>query len=167
MHLYRAFAYQIQALETFSAAAQPEVMVFFEAHTPEAAAATLLRVLALSWGCSPADVEFYNLTDEHELRRDWSADAPGDAALWVTGCAHGPLFQPADRTLMFVRPLTLTRLLQARQATLPLRALQRAAERAADERRRSDQRLRQGFMAELGQMLRGQQPAAEQAGAQA
>ncbi|MBE2242462.1 MAG: hypothetical protein IAE86_06890 [Burkholderiaceae bacterium] len=156
MHLYRAHAYQLQHLETFSAAAQPEVMVFFESHTPEAAPATLLRLLALSWGCTPADVEFYNLTDEHDLRAEHGPEAPGDAALWVTGHAHGPLFHAVDRTLMFVRPLTLTRLLQARQATAPLRALQRAAERDADERRQRQQREAHAFMTDLARMVRGQ-----------
>lgn len=161
MILYRANAYRIEQLETFSAAAQPEVLVFFEAHTPEAASATLLRLLALAWGCTPADVEFYNLADEHDLRAEHAAQAPGDAALWVTGAwasgdRHGPLFQAMDRTLMFVRPLTLTRLLQARQATQPLRALRRAAEREATARQQREQRehrQRQGFMAGLAAML--------------
>lgn len=156
MILYRAFAYRIENLETLGAHLQPEVLVFFEAHTPEAAAATLLRLCALAWGCTPADVEFRNLADEHELRAEYGAIAPGDAALWVTGEAGGPLFQALDRTLMFTRPLTLTRLLQARQATLPLRALRRGAEREAATRR---QRLlrqeghRQGFMDGLAAML--------------
>jgi hypothetical protein len=151
--LYRAFAYQLQPLETFSPDVQPEVMVFFESHTPEAASATLLRTLALAWGCTPADVDFYNLVDEQELRRDWGSVAPGDAALWVTGHCHGPLFQPVDRTLMFVRPLTLRRLLLARQATAPLRRLQVAAAREADQRKQREQRQRHGFMAEMSRML--------------
>lgn len=156
MHLYRAHAYQIQALETFSPAVQPEVMVFFESHTPEASSATLLRSLALAWGCSLADIDFYGLVDEQDLASQHGPVAPGDAALWVTGQRHGPLFQPVDRTLMFVRPLTLRRLIQAHQATLPLRSLQRAAARDADQRAQAQQRQRHGFMADLSQMLRSQ-----------
>ncbi len=163
MHLYRAFAYRIERLETFHADVQPEVMVFFEAHAAAAAGPTLRRLLALAWGCIPADVEFYNLHDEHDLLAEHADEAPGDAALWVTGFDCGPLFQPADRTLMFVRPRTLRRLLQARSATLPLRALRRAAERdaerAAQERRRREQRQREGFVRGLAAML-ARQPAA-------
>lgn len=158
MHLYRAFAYQIQALETFSADVEPEVMVFWEAHHPGAAIATLQRLLALSWGCRPDDIEYHNLDGEPELHASWGDIAPGDAALWVSGAAHGPLFQPADRTLMFVRPSTLRRLLQARQATLPLLALQRAAARDADARAQRQQRQRHAFMADLSAAL-ARQPA--------
>lgn len=154
--LYRAFAYQLQPLETFHPDLQPEVMVFFEAHSPESAPATLLRLLAITWGCTPAQVEFYNLFSEHELLERDADTVPGDAALWVTGQYHGPLFQRMDRTLMLVRPSTLVRLLQARQATLPLRTLQRAAAQAADARKQIEQRQRQGFMADLSQMLRSQ-----------
>lgn len=158
MHLYRAFAYQLQPLETYHADVQPEVMVFFEAHTPEAAAATLARLLALAWGCTPAEVEHYNLCSEGELR-DHSA-APGDAALWETGHHHGPLFHRADRTLLFVRPGTLTRLLQARQATLPLRALQQRAVLAAQQAERERALLRDSFKASLMRTLRGEPPRA-------
>ncbi len=158
MYLFRAFAYQLQPLETFHPDLQPEVMVLFEAHAPAAVAAgaTLQRELALAWCCHPNDVEYYNLCSADELRRDYGDEAPGDAALWVTGHDHGPLFQPLDRTLLFVRPLTLRRLLQARQATLPLRALQRAAARqaAADDSRR--RRTRHYVMADIAQALRNQ-----------
>lgn len=157
MHLYRAFAYQIQPLETYHADVQPEVMVFFESHTPDAAPATLARLLALAWGCTPADVEHYNLHSEGELRDH--SDAPGDAALWETGYSHGPLFHRADRTLMFVRPSTLTRLLQARQATLPLRALQQRALLATQQAERERERQRIGFASGLSRALRGEQRA--------
>ena len=67
MHLFRAHAYQVQQLETVHREPQqPEVMVFFEAHRPEAASATLLRLLALAWGCTPADIEFRDLVDEQD-----------------------------------------------------------------------------------------------------
>ena len=154
MHLYRAFAYRVEHLETLNP--QPEMMIFFESHTPEARSATLLRLLALSWGCSPADIEFHGLVDAHELRCNWGGEAPGDASLWVTGQHHGPVFQPIERTLMFVRPLTLRRLLLAHQATAPLRRLQVAAAREAAATQQRAQRQRHGFMADLSQMLRSQ-----------
>ena len=154
MTLYRAFAYQLQALDTPAHRDQPEVMVFFEAASAETAPAVLLRLLALAWGCTPADVEFYNLFDEHELHRRDGDSAPGDAALWVSGMYHGPLFHRIDRTLMFVRPRTLQRLLLAAQATLPLREQQRVAAAAADKAMQVQQRQRAGFMADLSQQLR-------------
>lgn len=153
--LYRAFAYQFQPdLAPFDATVQPEVLVFFEAHTREAAGATLQRGLALAWGCRLDDVEFYNLADEHEVCADWGDEAPGDAALWVTGRSHGPLFQSLERTLMLVRPLTLRRLLQARSATVPLRALQRAAAREATMRAAELRRERSTFLHTLQARLR-------------
>lgn len=156
MTLYRAFAYQSQLLDTPAAELQPEVMVFFEAATAEASGATLLRLLGLAWGCTPADVDFYNLESEHELRRMYGDDAPGDAALWVSGSHHGPLFQDLDRVLVLVRPLTLRRLLAARQAAVPLAERQRAAARAADCANQARQRQRGAFMADLAQMLHHQ-----------
>lgn len=149
MYLFRAFAYQLQSLETFDARVQPEVMVFFEVHHPLAAIATLQRVLALSWGCRPADIEFHGLTDAAELLQQHAEVAPGDAALWVTGNHHGPTFQATDRTLMFVRPSTLRRLAMARQATAPLRALQRAAAHEAGVREQRQQRQRNDFLVDL------------------
>jgi len=152
--LYRCFAFRVQALEALNP--EPEMCVFFAAHTPEASSATLLRLLALAWGCSPADIDFHSLVDAHDLACQHGPVAPGDAALWVTGQHHGPLFQPADRTLMFVQPHTLRRLLLAHQATLPLRSAQRAAARQADQAAQAQQRQRHGFMADLSQMLRSQ-----------
>ncbi len=154
MTLFRAFAYQLQRLNTRPADEQPEVMVFFEAPSAEAAPAVLLRLLALAWGCTPADVEFYNLFDEHELRLRDGDDVPGDAALWCSGMYHGPLFHRLDRTLLLVRPRTLERLLLARQATLPLRDQQREAAAAADQALQAQQRQRSLRMADLAQELR-------------
>lgn len=152
--LYRAFAYQIQPLHTRLEDMQPEVLVFFEARDAEVAPATLLRLCALAWGCTTADVDYYNLIDERALLAERAEEAPGDAALWSTGWYCGPTFHRSDRTLMFVRPNTATRLLQARQATLPLRALQRAAAKAEHERLAEEQRQRMGFMGGLQRMLR-------------
>ena len=154
MTLYRVFAYRTQLLDTPAAELQPEVMVFFESATPEASGATLLRLLGLAWGCSPADVDFYNLETEHELRRMYGDDAPGDAALWVSGSHHGPLFQPEERVLMLVRPLTLRRLRAARRAAAPLAERQAAAAREADRINQARQSQRSMFMADMAQALR-------------
>jgi len=154
MTLYRAFAYQTALLDTPADQLQPEVMVFFEAPTPEASGATLLRLLGMAWGCSPADVDFYNLQSEQELCRTYGDDAPGDAALWVSGSYHGPMFQDAERVLMMVRPLTLRRLLAARRAAAPLAERQAAAAREADRANQARQRERSLFIADMAQALR-------------
>lgn len=152
--LFRAFAYQIQPLETYAADVQPEVMVFFEAPDADQAPATLLRLCALAWGCSATDVDYYNLYSEDELMAERGEEVPGDAALWTNGWHHGPTFQAADRTLMFVRPLTATRLLQARAATQPLRRLQRLASQEANEREAQRRRERRGFFSGVVSALR-------------
>lgn len=157
MTLYRAIAYQLQPLDTPYADLQPECCVFFEAHTSEAAPALLLRLLALAWGCTPAEVEFYNLHSERELLQAGRDDdgLAGDAALWISGNYHGPTFHRTDRTLLLVRPSTLERLLQAHQETLPLRALQRRAVVAAALAKQEQQRQSNWFKADLAQQLRG------------
>lgn len=154
MTLYRAFGFKIEPLDTPPEQTQPEVMVFFESATAEGSSATLLRLLALAWGCSASDVDFYNLESEHDLRRCHGDYAPGDAALWVSGSHHGPLFQRVDRTLMLVRPLTLQRLLQARAQAEPLAQRQAAAAREADRISQQRQRERSLFMADMAQALR-------------
>lgn len=154
--LYRAFAFRSDLLDAPASELQPEVMVFWESATRDACGSTLLRLLGLAWGCGAADVDYYNVDDEHELRRRNADDAPGDAALWVTGQFLGPLFHPAERTLMFVRPLTLERLLRASDAAAPLRTLQRAAELEAASRWRQGQRERNLFVADLSRSLRDQ-----------
>jgi hypothetical protein len=127
MILYRANAYRLQRLNTPPAEFQPEMFVFFEAKSAEEAPATLLRLLALAWGCEPSDIEFYNLNSEAELvAASGSVAAAGDARLLEIGWSHGPLFARMDRTMMLARPLTQMRLLRARQAAVPLQALQRA-----------------------------------------
>lgn len=154
MTLYRAIAYQLQPLDTPFADVQPEVCVFFESHSTDTAASKLLRLLALAWGCTAPEVDFYNLHSEHELLRDGSDEAPGEAALWLSGAYNGPLFHNVARTLMLVRPHTLVRLLQAHQATLPLRELQRQAAAVADAAFQARQRQRNLFMADVAQSLR-------------
>lgn len=146
MHLFRAIAFQLQSLDTRQVDVQPECCVFFEAHEPEAAPAVLLRLLALAWGCTAPEVDFYNLHSEAEMLRDGRDEAPGDAALWLSGNFNGPLFHRVDRTLMLVRPTTLARLLRARQDAMPLQALQRKAAQVADMYQQADQRKRQGFL---------------------
>ena len=159
MQLFRAIAYRLQRANMPLAEQQPEVTVFFEATDQHAANHQLPNLLALAWGCRPADVEFYNLQDEAQLLRDGGlsvgglvgADAPpanpgpsghpgrlGDWALLVTGWYHGPLFCRADRTLMLVRPLTLARLQQARRYAVPWHANQRAAAAQATGMARSE-----------------------------
>lgn len=132
--LHRAIAYRLERTHTPDDQHQPEVTVFFEAPTVTAAS-SLLRLLALTWGCQPPDVEFYNLETEYDLiqgvyapsAKNGAANEMGDAALLVTGWYQGPLFCRADRTLMLVRPLTLKRLLRARVLAVSLHATQRAA----------------------------------------
>lgn len=153
MKLFRAIAYRLQRANTPPAEQQPEVTVFFEADTQHAANHLLPNLLALAWGCRPADVEFYNLQGEAELLRDGglsvgglvgvdpaaaTAHQLGDWALLVTGWYHGPLFCRADRTLMLVRPLTLARLHQARRYAVPWHANQRAAAAQATGMARSE-----------------------------
>ena len=132
MLLYRAIAYRLEHANVPPELRQPEVTVFFEAPGPDAAPARLLRLLALAWGCEPAELEFYNCYDEADLRAsvELGPDA-GDVALIVNGWYHGPLFCRADRTLHFVRPLTLERLAHARRQALPFHTRQRAAANAA------------------------------------
>lgn len=156
MTLYRAIAYQLQPLDTPPAAVQPETCVFFESHSAETAPATLLRLLALAWGCTAPEVDFYNLHSEAELLRDGADEAPGEAALWLSGNYHGPLFHNPQRTLAVVRPTTLARLHSAWQATAPLRALQHQAAEAADQAMQAQQRTRNLFMADLAQQLRSE-----------
>lgn len=153
MHLHRAIAYQLQPLHTPPADVQPECCVFFESATLEAAPALLLRLLALAWGCTPADVEFYNLHTAPELLRDGAAEAPGDAALWLSGNYHGPLFHTPERTLLLVRPNTLARLMRAWQHTLPLREAQLRASALADAQIQAQQRFRAAFMADVSRGL--------------
>jgi hypothetical protein len=131
--LYRAVAYRLQRHDTPLEHQQPECHVFVEAADHTAAAATLLRTLAAAWACEPADVEFYNLYSEAELRSDASTSdcALGDAALLLTGWYHGPLFCRADRVLALVQPRTLARLTFARHLTEPWQRRQRHAARMA------------------------------------
>ena len=160
MHLYRATAYQIQPLDTPERDMQPEACVFFEARSPECAPATLLRLLSLAWGCTPADVEFYNLMSEDEVLAEGAEEAPGDASLWLSGWYNGPLYRRADQALMFVRPTTARRLHNAQAATIPFRTLQRLAAEKHEERLRAQERQRTGILGGLTRMLSGAQPPA-------
>ena len=118
MQLFRAIAYRLERTDTPPAEQQPEVTVFFECDSADAAPAKLLRLLALAWGCAAPEVEFYNLTPEADLLAgNGLGDLHmGDAALLVSGWFNGPLFTAADRTLALVQPRTLQRLAAARAA---------------------------------------------------
>ena len=155
MTLYRAIAYQLQPLDTYEDEVQPECCVFFEAHTPETAPITLVRMLALAWGCTPADVGFYNLHSEHELLRDGAEEAPGEASLWVSGNYHGPLFHRTERTLMFVRPITLARLIDARSQTMQFRTVQRLAAQAWELQLEQARRKRDSLFGSVVRALGG------------
>lgn len=122
--LHRAVAYQLQTRSVPEAERQPEVTVFFEAEGDSAAvAARLIRLLALTWGCDAADVEFYNLWTEAELQAQSLCDpSAGDARLLENGYVHGPLFCRRLHTLMLVRPLTLARLQRAREVAARVQA---------------------------------------------
>lgn len=128
--LHRAVAYQLQTMSTPRADRQPEVTVFFEAEGDSAAvAARLIRLLALTWGCEPADVEFYNCWTEAELlAQSTCPDNAGDARLLENGHYHGPLFCRRLHTLMLVRPITLARLQHAREVAARVQAAQLTAQ---------------------------------------
>lgn len=127
--LHRAVAYQLQTRSTPEADRQPEVTVFFEADGDSAAvAAKLIRLLALTWGCEPAEVEFYNCWSEAELLANSTCQpSAGDARLLEKGNAYGPLFCRRLNTLMLVRPLTLMRLQKAREVAARVQAEHLAA----------------------------------------
>lgn len=122
--LHRAVAYQLQTRSTPAADRQPEVTVFFEADGDSGSvAARLIRLLALTWGCEPADVEFYNCWSEAELLAISTCQpSAGDARLLEIGHYHGPLFCRRLQTLMLVRPLTLIRLQHAREVAARVQA---------------------------------------------
>lgn len=168
MQLFRAIAYRLQRANTPAAEQQPELTVFFEAPDLHAAGHLLPNLLALAWGCRPADVEYYNLETEAQLLRDGglsvgglagtepappSAGQLGDWALLVTGWYHGPLFCRADRTLMLVRPLTLARLHQARRYAVPWHANQRAAAAQATGMHRSEATARATLIRERSEVF--------------
>lgn len=131
--LHRAVAYQLQTRATPEADRQPEVTVFFEASGDSAAvSARLIRLLALTWGCEPADVEFYNCWTEAELLANSTCPASaGDARLLENGHYHGPLFCRRLNTLMLVRPLTLSRLQHAREVAARVQAAHLTAQGVA------------------------------------
>ncbi len=160
MQLYRAIAYQIQSLDTPERDVQPEACVFWEAESADSARVILLRMLSLAWGCTPADVEFYNMMSEEEILAEGADEAPGDASLWLSGWYNGPLFRRIDQALLFVRPTTARRLHDAQAATIPFRTLQRLAAEQHEERLRAQERQRTGFLGGLARMLSGAQPPA-------
>lgn len=133
MQIFRAVAYRLQRANTPPAEQWPDITVFFESTSMLAAKAELPALLALAWGCRPADVEFYNCTDEPDLLAGSGMPGAqlGDAALLVSGWFHGPLFCRPDRTQLFVRPFTQARLQAARMATRPWQLKQRAAAQLA------------------------------------
>lgn len=125
MWLYRAVAYRMVALrETVGESVWPEATVFIESPSTDTAAvsAQLLRLLAATWGCQAAEVDFYNLWGEGELlRNSHMPPTAGDARLLENGWHHGPLFCDVERTLMLVRPNTLRRLVLAQGKAMDLR----------------------------------------------
>lgn len=119
MWLYRAVAYRLVSLrDTVGNSVWPEVTAFIEVPQPDpskgAVAAHLLQVLATVWGCSAAEVDYYNLWSEGELLRNSNLPASaGDARLLENGWYDGPLFCDMERTVMLVQPQTLRRLVRA------------------------------------------------------
>lgn len=113
LQLYRA----IVASRSFD----DELVVFFEAPR-DARHEHLQRLLHLAWQVSAEDLAIYNLNSAHELQNEWAFGLPetGDMRLFESGCCgdvvhyHDPL-----RTLMFVSPPTLKRLVAA-QRRLPV-----------------------------------------------
>lgn len=130
LQLFRAVAYRMERLSTPTDERQPEVAVFFEAPTLQAAPQHLTALLALAWGCETSLIDHYNLWSEADLRSHSTCDAAaGEAWLLQNGHHLGPLFCANSRTLMLVRPLTLVRLMKARDqanhlAMAQLRCLQ-------------------------------------------
>jgi len=109
MNLYRAIAYQLHSSQTLD---EPEVAVFFEASSREAAPAVLVGLLNTAWGIPADQVDYYNLWSQDELRGMAQTPAgPGQHAwLLESGWFHGPLFHRRERTLVMVRPRTLARI---------------------------------------------------------
>lgn len=125
--LFRASAYRRNGLDA-------EAIVFFEARDYDSASARLLRLLALAWDCPAAEVEFYNLESEAEMRADsCAADAGGEARLLQIGWGgdEGALFASPQRTLVLGTPRV-----QARLFTAFICAEQSRARRAASRARR-------------------------------
>lgn len=115
LQLFRAVAYRMERMDTPTSERQPEVAVFFEAPTLQAAPQHLTALLALAWNCETSLIDHYNLWSEADLRSHSTCDAAaGEAWLLQNGHHLGPLFCANSRTLMLVRPLTLVRLMKAR-----------------------------------------------------
>lgn len=123
--LFRAVAFRYEHAGLPLMSSWPEVHVFFEAADEQAAPAQLLRQLALAWGVDAAQVDFYNLWAEAELVGQALCEAStGDLRLLETGFARTPLFCDPARTLFFVTPPTLARLVLAQERARTWRAWQ-------------------------------------------
>jgi hypothetical protein len=116
--LYRAIASIVHSADTpiRTLLDEPEVLVFFEAAGDATRVATLERLLSAAWGLPRERVDAYNIVGEAEQLSHWATGdmSTGDARLFESGCGpDGITYHERDRTLMFVRPQTLRRLVLA------------------------------------------------------
>lgn len=124
--LFRAIACITHAVDTplHTLLDEPEVLVFFEAADAATRWPTLQRLLSDSWGVPPDRVEAYNIVSDAEQLLAWATGdwSTGDARLFESGCGpDGVTYHERDRTLMFVRPNTLRRLVKAQALADTLR----------------------------------------------
>ena len=125
--LFRAYAYT-----TSGPLDETEVAIFFHAPSRAAAWPTLQTLLTTAWNVNADALDAYNFFPESELLGEHAAGdaSTGDARLFESGAGpNGISYLDPQRTLMFVRPATLRRLLAAQQKVqgLQLRHLRVAA----------------------------------------
>jgi hypothetical protein len=103
---------------------EPEVLVFFEAADEASRVPTLERLLSEAWGVPIDRLDAYNIVSDHEQVLAWATGdwRTGDARLFESGCGpDGVTYHQRERTLMFVRPQTLRRLVVAQALADTLR----------------------------------------------
>lgn len=118
--LFRAIAY---AIRRYDSSIDDECVVFFEAPCMQVADTKLISLLSETWAAPKDYIEAYNVNPEHELlgTRAFGDASTGDARLFETSWGpNGIGYVEAERTLMFVRPSTLRRLVAARQLVTKL-----------------------------------------------
>ncbi len=93
-----------------------ETIVFFEA-VEALAHRTAERLLSIAWDVPPSDLDVYNVFSDAELTQHARGSAAsGDLRLLEIGEHEGrPLYAPPDRTLTFVTPSVLERVVAAQQ----------------------------------------------------
>lgn len=98
-----------------------ELAVFFEAPCSSDAPKRLQALLATTWGCSPQQVEHYNLFSELDLRgrhdgRCFERGADADTLLLESGFGpEGPSYSRRESTMLLVSPRWHARLLAAQE----------------------------------------------------